>query len=203
MASYPKHLCTPEEYIALERKALYKNEYCNGEISAMPGASREHILIVVNLGSDLNTQLENRDCEVYTTEMRVRTPDTKLYTYPDVAVVCGPPKFEDQSVDTLLNPTLIVEVLSPSTEAYDRTKKFSAYRTINSLQEYILTSQQECRVTQFIRPASGPWLFQEFTNLEDTIHFQSIKCSVSLKKIYARIQFPPDSELQASEENRL
>src|SRR5690349_16896757 len=127
MASHPEHFYTPEEYLALERKADYKSEYYAGEIFAMSGASRGHNLIVANVTTLLNTRLADRDCEVYPSDMRVRPPDTTLYTYPDVVVVCGQPQFEDEAVDTLLNPTLIVEVLSPSTEMHDRTTKFADY----------------------------------------------------------------------------
>jgi Uma2 family endonuclease len=178
MASHRKHLYTPEEYLALERKAAYKSEYYAGEIFVMSGASREHNIIVANVTTLLNTQLENRDCEVYASNMRVRTPDTTFYTYPDVTVVCGEPQFEDESVDTLSNPTLIVEVLSPSTETYDRTKKFADYRKITPLNEYILIAQQECRVTQYIRQSYGIWLFQEASRLEETLRLASIDCDL-------------------------
>lgn len=109
----------------MERRAEHKSEYLAGQIIAMAGASRAHYLIVTNVAASLTTQLENRDCEVYSSDMRVRTPDTNLYTYPDVVVVCGEPQFEDSAFDTLLNPTLIVEALSPSTETKDRTTKFA------------------------------------------------------------------------------
>src|SRR5436853_6598822 len=157
MASHPKHFYTPQEYLALERKAVCKSEYYTGEIFAMSGASREHNLIVANVTTALNTQLENRECEVYASDMRVRTPDTATYTYPDVIVVCGQPQFEDAEVDTLLNPTLIIEVLSQSTERYDRISKTSYYRTIDSLQEHLLVAQHEVRVEQYLRQPDGQW----------------------------------------------
>src|SRR6267154_1825903 len=130
MASNPKHFYTPEEYLSLERKAQYKSEYCQGEIFAMSGASLVHNDIVVNIVTDLNIQFENTDCRVRVNDMRVKTADGSLYTYPDVVAVCGPSKLEDTFFDTLLNPSLIIEVLSPSTEVYDRTKKFAFYRKI-------------------------------------------------------------------------
>src|SRR4051794_34938629 len=114
MASHPKHLYSPQEYLARERRALERSEYYAGEIFAMSGASRKHNLIVLNVGGQLNLQLRDRECEAYVSEMRVRTPDTRFYTYPDIVVVCEPPQFEDSVFDTLLNPTLIIEVLSPS-----------------------------------------------------------------------------------------
>jgi Uma2 family endonuclease len=196
MASHPEHFFSPEEYLALERKAAYKSEYYAGEIFAMSGAGREHNIIVANATTSLNIQLEHRDCEVYPNDMRVRTPDTLLYTYPDVVVVCGEPQFEDDGVDTLTNPTLIVEVLSPSTETHDRTKKFADYRKITSLREYILIAQQECRVTQYSRQSDGAWLFQEASRLEEKLHLASIDCDLELERIYRKVQFPVQEEGQ-------
>lgn len=190
MASHPKHFYSPEEYIALERKASYKSEYYAGEIFAMSGASRAHNIIVANVTTSLNTQLESRDCEVYASDMRVRTPDSLLYTHPDVVVVCGEPQFDDDSVDTLLNPTLVVEVLSPSTETHDRTKKFADYRKITSVMEYILVAQEESRVTQYIKQSGGTWLFQEASHPEETLHLASINCDLALERIYRKVQFP-------------
>jgi len=189
MASHAKHFYTSEEYLALERKASYKSEYYAGEIFAMSGASREHNIIVANVTTSLNTQLQDRDCEVYPSDMRVRTPDTLLYTYPDVVVVCGEPQFDDEAVDTLINPTLIVEVLSPSTETNDRTKKFADYRKITSLREYILIAQQECRITQYIKQPNGTWLFQEANLFEEKLHLPSIDCDLHLERVYRKVQF--------------
>ena len=195
MASHPHNFFTPEEYLAIERNAASKSEYHAGEIFAMSGASREHIIIVANITTELNTQLEPRDCEVYPNDMRVRTPDTSLYTYPDLVVVCGQPQFEDNSFDTLLNPALIIEVLSPSTEAYDRTRKFAEYRRIPSLVEYVLVAQQECRVTQYVRqPGGGTWLFEEAFEIAKTVHLPSINCKLELERVYRRIQFPLRSD---------
>src|ERR1044072_9754283 len=132
MASHPKNYFTPEEYLEMERKADCKNEYFNGEIFAMGGASPRHVLIVTNVVSELRTQLKNRPCTVYSTDLRVRVSATGLYTYPDVIVVCGEPRFADDHRDTLLNPTLIVEVLSNSTKDYDRGDKFEQYRALES-----------------------------------------------------------------------
>jgi Uma2 family endonuclease len=190
MASHPKRFYTPEEYLAMERQAERKSEYYAGQITAMAGASRAHNLIVSNVNASLTLQLQDRDCEVYPSDMRVRTPDTNLYTYPDVVVVCGEPQFEDILVDTLLNPTLIVEVLSPSTETKDRTKKFADYRKISSLMEYILIAQDECRLTQYIRQPSRLWLFNEATDLEETVRLASIDCALSLKEVYRKVKFP-------------
>src|SRR5579872_2476540 len=129
MSTPPKSHLTPEQYLEIERKADFRSEYYHGEMFAMAGAQREHILITGNAVTALHQQLRNRPCEAYSTEMRVKVASTGLYTYPDVVVVCGKPEFLDSEVDTLLNPTLIVEVLSKSTEAYDRGLKFKLYRT--------------------------------------------------------------------------
>ena len=203
MASHPKHFYNPDEYIGIERKAAHKSEYYAGEIFAMSGASREHNIIVVNVTTSLNTQLQERDCEVYSSDMRVRTRDKTFYTYPDVAVVCGQPRFDDVSVDTLLNPTLIVEVLSPSTERYDRTRKFADYRKIDSLREYVLIAQQECRVTRYVKQSDGGWLFQEVSGLEDVMQLDSINCRLALQSIYRKVSFPGSYEIAASETHSL
>src|SRR5437667_7846427 len=142
MSSERKTHLSPEEYLALERKAPVRSEYLDGDMVAMSGGSREHNLIVTNIVRELSNQLKGRPCEVYPSNMRVKVSATGLYTYPDV-VVCGKPQFEDANVDTLTNPTLIAEVLSDSTEAYDREAKFGHYRKIDSLLEYLLVSQEQ------------------------------------------------------------
>jgi Uma2 family endonuclease len=136
MSSQPKTYLTPQEYLALERQAEYKNEYFAGEMYAMVGASRKHNLIATNIIMLLVQQLKEKPCEVYSSDMRVKAPATDSYTYPDVVVARVEPEFEDEDVDTLLNPILIVEILSSSTASYDRIKKFGYYRTIESLSEY-------------------------------------------------------------------
>ncbi len=183
-----KILLTPEDYLIMEREAEFKSEYRNGQIVAMPGASRQHNLISVNISSRLHLQLLDRGCEVYANDMRVKVSGTGLYTYPDVVVVCDEPQFEDNHVDTLLNPTVIVEVLSPSTETYDRNDKFLSYQTLESLQEYILVSQKCVGVEQFVRQ-SGPWILREFHSLEDVLQLASIECSLAIQAIYAKVKF--------------
>ena len=135
MSSQVKVYYTPDEYLALERKAEYKSEYFGGEIFAMTGASRKHNLVAGNIFAALHLQLKKRPCEIYPSDMRVKVSPTGLYTYPDVAVVCGEPMFDDEQKDTLLNPTVLVEVLSKSTASYDRGEKFEHYRKIKSLAE--------------------------------------------------------------------
>jgi len=141
MSALPKPFVTPEQYLEIERKADYKSEYHSGQVFAMAGASREHNLLVGSIVRRLGNLLDGRPCETYPSDMRVLVSATGLYTYPDVSVACGEPEFLDGSLDVLLNPLLIVEVLSPSTESYDRGAKFALYQRLPSLQEYVLVSQ--------------------------------------------------------------
>src|SRR5271165_4915242 len=156
----PKKRYTPQEYLALERQAAYKSEYLDGNIIAMAGASREHNLITGNLGRSIGNQLEHRPCETYASDMRVLVSKTGLYTYPDVSVVCGDALFLDDEKDTLLNPTVIVEVLSPTTEMYDRGKKSGHYRRLASLREYVLVAQDEVHVERYLRQGDD-WLLTD------------------------------------------
>ena len=190
---------TPQEYLALERMSETRNEYYNGEIFAMSGASREHNLISVNLLRDIGNQLEDRPCEAYPSDMRVSIEATGLYTYPDVSVVCGEPRFQDRRVDILLNPTVIVEVLSPTTEAYDRGDKFRHYRRIGSLREYVLISQNRMMVERYTRQGND-WVYSDMTDPDQILKLESIGCQIPLNRIYARITFP---ETGAAEEPTL
>ena len=190
MALQPQPRVTPEEYLVVERKALTKSEYLDGEIFAMSGASREHNLISLNVGGELRSQLRQRPCEVYVNDMRVKISPTGLYTYPDVVVACDEPRFEDAEVDTLLNPTLIVEVLSPSTEDYDRGTKFEHYRTLPSLQEYLLLSQDKIHIVHYTRQADATWVLSETSRQEDHIQLPAIACDLSVAEIYAKVPLP-------------
>ena len=189
-AAIQSHL-TPEEYLALERKATIKSEYLGGQMYAMSGASRAHNLICLNIGGELRSQLKERACEVYTNDMRVKVSAAELYTYPDVLVVCDEPSFEDDSFDILLNPTAHFEVLSPSTEAYDRGAKFGYYRQLDSMQEYTLVSQDFIRVEHYLRQREQ-WILTEFNKPEDIVHLVSINCELPLREIYAKVEFPPN-----------
>ena len=182
---------TPGEYLALERKAEYKSEYCDGYITAMSGASRKHNLIAANMLAETHSQLKGRPCEVYGSDMRVRTSPTGLYTYPDISAVCGAPQFLDAEFDTLLNPTLIVEVLSPSTESYDRGAKFEEYKAIESLREYVIVAQDEMLVERFVK-RGDEWIHQEYRDMDATLVLESIRCAIPLREVYARVA-PPDS----------
>ncbi len=184
---------TPEEYLALERKADYKSEYVNGQIIAMAGASRQHNLIAGNLYREVSQQVRGRPCEAYISDMRVKVGSTGLYTYAHVVVVCGDIRFEDASHDTLLNPVVIVEVLSASTEAYDRGEKFAHYRRLESLQEYLLVAQDKVRLEHYVRQGSQ-WVLSEVSDLNDTVHLAAIGCEVVLQEVYDKVQFVTSDE---------
>jgi len=154
---------TAEQYLELERRADYKSEFIDGRIYAMSGADRIHNQITFNIAGLLHSQLRGRPCQAYLTDMRVKISSTGMYAYPDVAALCGEALFEDTHLDTLINPALIIEVLSPSTEAYDRGGKFSHYRKIESLVEYVLVAQDRYSVERFLRQESQ-WLFSESTD---------------------------------------
>lgn len=184
--TYPPSL-SPEEYLLRERAAEYKSEYVAGEVRAMTGASRAHVLIAANLVRELGSQLRRRPCETYGTDIRVKVSRTRDYVYPDVTVVCGEPQLEDEHFDTLLNPTLIVEVLSPSTAGYDRGEKWEMYRRIPSLKDYLLVSQGEPRVERYARQGEGLWLFSETSGLDSVLRLDSIGCTLALRDVYERV----------------
>ena len=185
---------TPEQYLALDRKADYKSEYINGHVIAMAGASQRHNLIAGNLYREVSQQLRGRPCEAYISDMRVKVGLTGLYTYPDVVMVCGDIHFEDGDNDTLLNPTAIVEVLSTSTEAYDRGEKFAHYRRLESLQEYLLVAQDKVRIEHYVR--QGPhWVLSEVSDPQDTVHLAAIDCTIALQDVYDKVQFAENDEV--------
>lgn len=187
LASQPSPRITPAEYLEAERKAEYKSEYHDGHVFAMTGASMAHNLIVTNLILSLASQLRTRACHVYPSDMRVRVEASGLYTYPDVSVVCGKPEFEDGHLDTLLNPALLVEVLSPSTEDYVRGRKAEHYRRLESLREYLLVSQEGPLVERYRRQGEREWLLTEFRGLEETVELASIGCEVALREVYEKV----------------
>ncbi len=187
-------LLTSEEYITLERKTIpnaetVRSEYVKGEIIPMSGASYAHNLITGNIQIELGTRLKGSECSVLANEMRVSSPLTSSYFYPDVVVVCEEPRFEDNVFDTLLNPVVIIEVLSPTTEAYDRGEKFSHYRQLESLQEYIIVSQDTVNVERYLRKPDE-WGYTSYQDLEQKVPLSSIQCELSLREIYDRVTFP-------------
>ncbi len=184
---------TPQEYLKLERNAAFRSEYDNGTIVSMAGASIEHNRIVFDTVRLLGNQLEGKHCEGFALDMRVRIPDCNKYDYPDLIVACGEPHSEDSEADSLLNPKLIIEVLSESTEKVDRTSKFDCYDTLESLTDYVLISQSEPRIEHYSRLQGGVWSYMAARNTEDTLELPSIECILPLAKVYARISFPPSS----------
>jgi Uma2 family endonuclease len=177
---------TAEEYLTLERSASYKSEFHDGQIYAMTGASREHNLITVNIARELSVQLKRRPCEAYMNDMRVKAAEARSYHYPDIVVVCGTPQFEDAQVDTLLNPTVLIEVLSPSTEAYDRGGKFAHYRKIATLREYLLVAQDQPSIERYMRQGDV-WILTEAVGLEASVPLESIDCALSLREVYDKV----------------
>ena len=184
MSSLPSYYLSPEEYLAIERQAEYKSEYVDGVMYAMAGGSERHNLIAANLIISIGVQIRNRSCRVYPSDLKVRVPNSKRFFYPDVSVVCGGTRFADDERDVILNPIVIVEVLSESTAAYDRGKKFLSYQQIDSLREYLLVSQDEMIVEHYVRQNNETWLYMKAIGLEETILLPSIECEVRLRDIY-------------------
>ena len=194
---------TPEEYITFERKAIpdaetVRSEYVKGKIIPRSSSNRAHNLITGNIAGELHTRLKGTTNSVFANEMRVSIPAAKSYFYPDVVIVCEEPRFEDDVFDILLNPIILVEVLSPSTEAYDRGEKFGHYRQLASLQEYVLVAQDKVLVEHYRRqekqegvpvPGKG-WIFTDFRELEEILSLPSIQCQLPLQEIYERVTFP-------------
>ncbi len=187
-----QHACTPEEYLALERRADSKSEYLRGQVIAMAGATRSHNLIAGNFYREVSRQLRGRPCESYISDMRVKVGRTGLYTYPDVVAVCGEIQFEDIHNDTLLNPTVIVEVLSATTEAYDRGEKFALYRRLESLQEYLLVAQDKIRIEHYVRQETL-WVLSEAGSVDEMVRLASIGCEVGLLDVYDKVPFPENA----------
>ena len=155
----------------------------------MTGASFNHGRIVINVATELLLQLRERDCDVLATDMKVRLQESRKFFYPDVIVICGDPQFHDERTDIILNPDLVVEVLSPSTEAFDRGAKFEAYRTVESLKEYVLVSQDKPLVEQYVRNGDGSWKFTEAVGLESSLTLPSVGCTLNLAAVYKRVEF--------------
>lgn len=180
---------TVEEYLSIERNSEYRNEYIDGEIFSMVGASEQHNLIAGNIFASLHSQLKKRPCKVFLNDMRVQVNPNGLYTYPDIVVICGEAKYLDKEVDTLLNPALVIEVLSKSTESFDRGEKFRRYRTLDSLMEYILVSQEKYNVEQYTRQPDNKWLLSEVNSIDASIQLPSINCTLLVEDIYDKIIF--------------
>jgi Uma2 family endonuclease len=205
MASRQEPFYTPEEYLALERAAETKHEYLNGRIYAMAGASPSHNRIVMNLSREISTQLRGRPCEAFGSDMRVKVQATGLHTYPDLSALCGPPRFDDEERDNLVNPSLLIEVLSKSTASYDRGGKFDHYRQLPTLREYVLFEQDRALAELRVRNgASGDrWGLTVVRGLDATIELPAIGCTLPLRDVYERVDLLPDPPLRAVYEDAL
>jgi Uma2 family endonuclease len=191
-----------EEYLVMERESEERCEYLDGEIYAMAGESPEHGAICINIGGQLYNQLRGKDCQAFSKDMKVRSgPSPRsgygpkgLYSYPDLLIVCGELKFHDEHRDVLLNPTVIIEVLSPATEAFDRGEKWARYQTwLPELSDYLLVSQVKPQIDHFQRQAGGEWLYSLIRGLGESIELNSVGCALQLAEIYDRIAFPSEA----------
>jgi Uma2 family endonuclease len=197
VSTQPKRFLTPEEYLEIEAKAEYRSEYYAGEMFAMAGGSNKHSLIKVQTVHLLANQLEGRPCLTYDSDMGIRVSATGLYTYADAVVVCGPSELEGKQDQLLLNPNLIVEVLSPSTEAYDRGLKFEHYRTIPSLTQYVLIASERVHADIFTRADEELWMLSSASKPDDVLRLTSIDCTIQLADLYVRtnlLEPPPQPD---------
>jgi Uma2 family endonuclease len=190
MSIAEKILRTPEEYLAKERQADSRSEFYRGEMSAMPRSNWAHTRIKDNLARHAGNQLEGGPCEVYSSDLRVKVSASGLYTYPDITIVCDEAQFEDAEVDTLLNPRVVAEVLSESTEKYDRGAKFGHYRQLPSVQEYVLVAHDQPLVERYVRQEDTTWTLKEYRGLEQTFEFVTAPVRIPLADIYRGITFP-------------
>ena len=187
------HRLSEAEYLAVERAADFKSEFFDGEMFAMSGGTPMHSLIATNLAREIGNQLKGRPCVPFNSDLRLKIIATGLCTYPDLSVVCGPLELAGAEDDVIVNPTLLAEVLSDSTEAYDRGKKFEHYRQIPTLKEYLLVSQKEPRIEQFLRDESNEWRLREAAGLEARLELPSLKITIALSEVFANVKFGPSS----------
>ncbi len=190
MSTVSKRLLSPDEYLRQERLAEFKSEYLRGEVFAMTGASYAHVLINNNLAREVGMQLRDSPCRVLTNDMRVKVVATGLYTYPDLVIICEAPQFEDKVFDTLLNPRVIIEVLSDSTEKYDRGRRFAQYRQITSFQEYVLVARDRPSMKRHVRQADNTWLTSYVEDLAGIFEFASVPARIPLAEVYRDVPFP-------------
>ena len=184
-----KPFISPQEYLAHERLALEKSEYFQGEVFAMAGATKEHNRITSNITTAFNNYLRGKNCVPYSSDMRVHIPDNGLFTYPDLVVCCGNEEFLEDEFDTLLNPTVIIEVLSKSTKDYDKGSKFELYRSIPSLKEYITISSLEFHIEKNVKNFDNSWTLTESSNIDDSIFIESLQYNLEMKNIYFNLQW--------------
>ncbi|HZB46012.1 MAG TPA: Uma2 family endonuclease [Pyrinomonadaceae bacterium] len=198
MVANPKRRYTLEEYFELERKSEERFEFWDGEVFCMSGVSREHDQIESNLNFHLRAKLAGRKCRAFLANMRLKVPSAPPYRYADLSALCGEAKFEEiGGVDALLNPSLLIEVLSPSTEAYDRGDKFTHYKSIPCFDEYLLVAQHRAHVTHFAKQSDGSWAYNEYNDLEATLKLSSLDCELTMREVYENVSFdaPPDDSL--------
>jgi Uma2 family endonuclease len=191
MSTVPKRWLSPQEYVAQERLADFRSEYFRGETFAMAGGSPRHSRIKINVGRDLSIALEDKPCDVFDSDLRILISATGLYTYPDFSVICGELRYDDVFPDTVINPTLLIEVLSPSTETYDRGTKFEHYQQIATLQEYVLISQDSPTIERRSRQSDGTWPPTIVTGLDQMLELPSIGVTPFLARIYLKVEFVP------------
>ena len=196
MTAVPKKKLTVAEYLAIEKAAEFKSEFYDGEMFAMAGASREHNRVSYNLTVELGVRLRGGPCEGFAADLRVKVDPTGLYTYPDLGIVCGPGEYDPLDRDTLINPTVLIEVLSPSTERYDRTVKFRHYKQIESLREYVLVFQDEPAVERRVRQPDGRWVLGEVVGLAAEFVLDSVPLLVPIEDVYRGFAFPPSRPLR-------
>lgn len=189
MTAQPVPRLTQEEYLAIKRASETRHEFYRGEMFAMSSASHEHNTISGNLVYLLKGALRDGPCDVLASDMRVQVSLSGLYTYPDLAVICGKAQFADEHVDTLLNPKLLIEVLSSTTKSYDRGKKFEHYRQLASLQEYLLVSQGEPHIDRFVKQVDGRWALDDAHGLDGVLKLESIAAELPLVEVYRRVKF--------------
>jgi Uma2 family endonuclease len=183
----PTTLLTPEEYLAAEREAETRSEYVDGVVYEMTGAHINHIRVVTNLTVELVLQLRGRPVIVLPTRMKVRMPDSRKFLYPDISIVSGEPQFHDNRKDVIINPVLVIEVLSKSTEAFDRGLKFQAYQQLPSLREYLLVAQDAPSVEQYVRQDDGSWSYRAVAGLGASFTLPSVGCALALAAVYDRV----------------
>lgn len=195
MTALPKQHYTLEEYLELDKNSEDRYEYFDGEVFAMAGGSLSHNRVAGNLFYGLRSKLEGRPCEVLPADMRIKVPKAFPYRYPDLSIVCGEPIIEELSGQQMLvNPLALIEILSPTTEAYDQGRKFLAYQSIAGFREYLLISQDQPHITQYVRQPSGKWLRSEIEGIESVLALESVNCALPLREIYRLVEFKPQNE---------
>ncbi len=190
MATQPLPRLSVQQYLDIERAAEFRSEYIDGQIYAMAGGGRNHALIAMEIGASLNRQLRGKPCAAAGSNLRLYSKQEKTLTYPDIVVFCEPAQFLDGDRDTLTDATVIVEVLSKSTQDYDRGDKFRTYRTLPSFVEYLLLAQNEIRAEHHVRQPDGTWVFRESKAPDTQIYLAAIGCTLTLGELYERVEFP-------------